>query len=97
MSATATALGVSYRRLDYWTRRGYLKPDGNGLGSGYWRRWPDDELAVAALMARLVGAGLVLDVAAKIARAAIESGQLTHYVLLADAVYLSVVVDVVGK
>jgi DNA-binding transcriptional MerR regulator len=94
---TAHALGISYRRLDYWTRHGYLRPGTNGSGSGYRRQWPDDELAVAALMARLVGAGLVLDVAARIARAAVESGQLTHYVLLADAVYLSVVVDVTAK
>jgi DNA-binding transcriptional MerR regulator len=94
MSTTATALGVSYRRLDYWARHGYLRPDGNGGGSGYRRRWPDDELAIAALMARLVGAGLGLDVAAKIARAAVESGKLTHYVLLADGVYLAIVVEV---
>lgn len=91
---TAAALGISYRRLDYWARRGLLRPEKEGGGSGCWRKWSDDEIAVARIMARLIDGGLGLDAAASIARAAIEGGRPTHYASLGDGVYLSVVVDV---
>jgi DNA-binding transcriptional MerR regulator len=92
-NATAAAIGVTYRRLDYWARMGWLRPDG-GRGSGCWRKWSDDELAVAALMARLIDGGLALRAAAPIARRAVEGGTPTHYEHLGDGLYLSIVVDV---
>lgn len=94
MSTTAAALGVSYRRLDYWARCGYLRPYGQGAGSGRRRRWSERELRVAALIVRLADAGMTLPVAAQIARAAVKADKPTHYEHLGDGVYLSVVVDV---
>ena len=61
--------GASVRQLDYWTRRGYIHADDRGhSGSGVRRHWPDGEVAVAAQMKRLIDAGIVLDVAARLAR-----------------------------
>ena len=74
MTAHARAVGISYRRLDYWTRAGYLRPANSGLGSGVWRQWSEHELNVARAMARLVTAGLTVPVAARCARAHVESG-----------------------
>lgn len=59
--------GVTYRQLDYWVRRGWLRLPPS-LGSGVWRQWPEDEICVAKTMARLVNAGITPAVAARIAR-----------------------------
>lgn len=59
---------VTYRQLDLWVRRGYLKPANTTPGSGFRRDWSDGELLVAARMGRLVRAGLEVDVAANVAR-----------------------------
>lgn len=61
--------GMSYRQLDYWVRRGYLRPGNADAGSGSTRQWPAEELRVAALMARLVDAGLQPATACVVARA----------------------------
>lgn len=58
---------VSYRQLDHWTRRGWLRPEHKG-GSGRVRHWPSEELFVAQRMGRLVKAGIVAPVAARVAR-----------------------------
>lgn len=60
--------GLSYRQLDYWVRVGYLRPGNPTGGSGTVRSWPDDELAVAQTMARLVAAGLTVAAAHMVAR-----------------------------
>jgi DNA-binding transcriptional MerR regulator len=60
--------GLTYRQLDYWVAKGYLKPDKAHPGSGIGRRWTDHEIAVAATMGALVNAGLAVDKAATIAR-----------------------------
>ena len=65
--------GVTYRQLNYWAARGYLRPVRTGHGSGHPMLWPADEAAVARLMARLVAAGLVVDVAARVAREHVTS------------------------
>lgn len=59
---------ATYRQLDYWTRVGYLHPTDQSPGSGVPRVWPDDELLVAATMARLVAAGLTPEAAHRVAR-----------------------------
>jgi hypothetical protein len=87
-------VGVSYRRLDYWARMGYLRPHGEGCGSGRRRAWSEPELRVASVMARLVDAGLALPIAAAVARQIVESANPTGYARLAEGVYLSVVVDI---
>jgi DNA-binding transcriptional MerR regulator len=66
-------LGISYRQLDHWCRRGYLKPEANP-GSGYGREFSDSEVEVAKLMAQLVHAGFQAGKAAKVARRVKTSG-----------------------
>lgn len=61
--------GVSYRQLDFWVRRGYLKPHNATPGSGYSREWTTDEAAVATTMGRLVIAGFTPELAHRVARA----------------------------
>lgn len=60
--------GVSYRQLDYWCRRGWLRPGNGGAGSGSVRHWPEAELDVAEKMSRLVAAGLTPAAAERVAR-----------------------------
>lgn len=64
----ADEIGISYRQLDYWTRRGWLKPEQARQTSGSWRRWPDEELAVLRRMAALVAVGVTAEAAARLAR-----------------------------
>lgn len=64
-------LGITYAQLDRWSRKGYLRPGraGTRQSSGCFRVWTSGELKVAALMGRLVRAGLTPAAAAKAARA----------------------------
>lgn len=65
--------GLTYRRLDHWTRVGYLRPARRGgTGTGHVRQWPQEELQVADLMRRLVDAGLTAGVAAIAARSHLD-------------------------
>lgn len=60
---------LTYRQLDYWTRCGYLEPDGNATpGSGHRRSWSADEIRVAAMIGQLRLAGIELATAARVAR-----------------------------
>lgn len=61
--------GLTYRRLDYWSRQGYLKPENPTPGSGSWRVWPESERSVARMMIRLTDAGLTVAAAHEVARA----------------------------
>lgn len=79
--------GVTYRTLDYWARLGIIVPENAGEARGRRaapRRWPDSELAVAALIARLRDAGLELRAAATAARGLTAGGR----AVLADDVPL---------
>lgn len=60
--------GITYRQLDYWTRRGYLRPAELNPGCGRDRQYSLSETAVARRMGGLVGAGLTVESAASIAR-----------------------------
>lgn len=62
------AIGLTYRQVDYWCRRGYLRPSGDGDGSGNPRWWSPDEIAVALRMADLIAEGYRHEVAATRAR-----------------------------
>ena len=62
-------VGITYRQLNWWAWQGYLRPDEAHPGSGYSRRWPASEIAVAARMVRLVNAGLTPEAASRAARA----------------------------
>lgn len=50
------AAGISYRQLDYWTRSGYITPQGAAMpGSGARRRWTAQHVAVLAVLAQVSG------------------------------------------
>lgn len=72
--------GLTYRKLDYWTRRGYVNAGESSPGSGHRRTWPPEELRIAALMGRLTDAGLSPDVAAFAARFAVATGKPTVHI-----------------
>lgn len=76
MSVTAPDfinVGVTYRRLDVWTSKGWLIPEaGSNPGSGNKRRYPRSELRVAELIVRLTDAGVAVEVAAWMARNRVE-------------------------
>lgn len=61
------ATGATYRQLDHWIRRGWLTVDHTG-GTGNRREWSSHEITIAALMVRLVNAGLRPEAAARVAR-----------------------------
>lgn len=70
------SLGISYRQLDYWTRRGLIRCDDERTpGSGVRRTWEPAELRVAERIGRLARAGVALDLAAHIARHPGESAE----------------------
>lgn len=60
--------GMTYRKLDYWSRVGILRPVNPAAGSGVKRLWPRDELGVAMAVCRLLDAGFSLNVARDVAR-----------------------------
>lgn len=78
------ALGISYRQLDYWIRRGYLRPAvPRGGGPGHSRQWPAEEIQVALRMSVLVAAGLVPERAASFARSGWPAAEIAPGVALA--------------
>jgi hypothetical protein len=50
----ARVIGVTYRRLYYWVRRGYLDVSDPTPGSGHPLVWTTDEIARAQAFARIV-------------------------------------------
>lgn len=65
--------GITERQLNHWTTRGHVRPLEAHPGSGRVRLWPPGEVRVAALMGRMVAAGLALDVAATCARHVVDA------------------------
>ena len=72
-SGDLVRLGLTYRQLDFWVRKGYLKPIRLGPGRGTDRMFPASEVQVAAKMAAYVAAGLPPAVAYRAVR---NGGQL---------------------
>lgn len=67
--------GITFRKVDHWTRAGYLHPLPRlRSDSGYPREYPRTELAVACLMAQLVDAGINPQMACFYARQLLENG-----------------------
>jgi len=58
--------GATYRQIDNWIVKGYLRLERRGTGNA--RKWTDEEIRVARLMARLTAAGLSPALAHDIAR-----------------------------
>jgi hypothetical protein len=70
------AAGITYRQLDYWTTRGWLRPrrHAHNPGAGNLRAYTDHEVRVAVLMGDLVRSGVTPPRAAKVARLAASKG-----------------------
>lgn len=54
---------VTYRQLDYWTRRGYIRELNPLPGSGTNRRYSAEEMWRVRLMGQLTDAGLGVETA----------------------------------
>jgi hypothetical protein len=67
----AAAARVSYRQIDYWTRRGFIVPDPRIPGIGHRRHYAPDEVRRTLVLAALVHAGIGPEIAAKAARTAV--------------------------
>jgi DNA-binding transcriptional MerR regulator len=60
--------GVTYRQLDYWTRRGFIQScERNRSGSGNIRVWDKENVTKVFLMHKLIQAGFAVSRAPKIA------------------------------
>lgn len=59
--------GITYRSLDYWTRRGLAFPDVGAAGCGSQRRWSRAEAEVLKRMATWRSAGVALGLAREMA------------------------------
>jgi DNA-binding transcriptional MerR regulator len=85
--------GLTYRQLDHWTRRGWLRPQHDG-GTGNARVWPETELRIADLMRRLTRAGIAPEQAAQAARAHQEGRALVR---LAPGIVLAIDTDLLSE
>lgn len=65
----AEHVSVTYKRIDYWVRCGYVRPLGDiRPGTGHTRDFSTHEVQVCEWLARLIKAGFTPAVAARIAR-----------------------------
>lgn len=65
----AAVPGLTYRQLDYWTRRGYLRCVGAQYpGSGVLRFWDPDDVVTLRRVTALADTGMRPSVAFKLAR-----------------------------
>jgi hypothetical protein len=67
----AERAGLTYKQVDHWTKRRFLKPEPNPGGTGHRRAFKPSEVRVAQVMSALVRAGVMPHIAAKAARSAI--------------------------
>jgi hypothetical protein len=78
--------GITYKQLDWWATRGYLKPDRQRPGalptSGNPRSWPPEELEIATRMGRLTAAGIPPPLAASFARTGWPRGEIAPGIVL---------------
>lgn len=66
---------ITYKHLHYWTTAGYLRPVTEASpGQGNARLYPVEEVAVATLIRRFLGAGMNAQAGSEIARALVEHG-----------------------
>lgn len=69
-TSAAKVAGISYRQLDHWIRKGYIR--GGNPGSGNQREIAEDEMGVLRHMSTLVHCGFVPERAARMAREIVE-------------------------
>jgi hypothetical protein len=67
-SGDLVRVGVTPPQIDQWCYLGYLRPTAGGGGRGRRRHFPDTEVAVAAMMVRLIAVGFRIPAAERIAR-----------------------------
>lgn len=67
-AANPGMVAPTYRQLDSWTREGLLAMKFEGDNHGRYRDWPEAEVNIAFLVARLVSLGFSVDLAFKLAR-----------------------------
>lgn len=67
--------GMTYRRLDYWTRIGLLTPGNDGQGTGTKRTWTGRDWEIARLTLALTNAGIDVHVANAAAVAGVDHGE----------------------
>lgn len=74
----AAHAGITYRRLDYWTRAGHLWPvhlePKPVTGTGRRLTFPRREVGVATWMGELVDHGMTPTLAAAVARQLVDTG-----------------------
>ena len=73
----ARSTGISYRRIDYWTRQGWLTPTRPGHGSGYARAYDATDVDLLIAVSALTGAGVMPESAFRLARKVIAEGHVT--------------------
>lgn len=73
-SKTLMEMGITFRQIDYWCKKGYLNPKNANMGPGTSRYFDDEEVAVAKHMHGLILAGFVVDVAHRVARKIVNEG-----------------------
>jgi DNA-binding transcriptional MerR regulator len=61
-------LGITYRQLDYWTRKGYVPSSSPTPGSGHARAFTFPELLMLRLVGLLLEAGFTVTAAFDVAR-----------------------------
>lgn len=92
-AVTAKALegchGISYRQINHWISRGYLRTrEGRTVGSGNVFSFTDAEVQVFDRMARLVLIGIRPSMASRVARAMVEQNvtwaRLPHGLAIVD-------------
>ena len=72
--ADLAAAGISTRRIEYWTRQGWIRTQSTiHPGSGVARQWPHNEMLIALTMVGLINAGFTAPAAASLARTANET------------------------
>lgn len=76
LSEVARLSGVTYRQLDYWTRRGWIVPiERTHAGSGHPRTYPPAAVVKARIMGSLVSLfAMAPDRASAIAEEIVETG-----------------------
>ena len=70
----AERAGITYRQLDFWIRRGYVKVDNDVTGSGNTREFSSIEARVVLYMADLVRSGFTPQASAVTAREIAATG-----------------------
>lgn len=93
----AGATQPTYRLWDLWTRKGYLTAEHKTGQGGKFRDWPEPEVQVGLLAARLKEAGLTDDLAFTVGRAVQAQPGATRRVRISGDDGSAITVEVQGR